>query len=353
MPSSTDSPVATARLGVVRRIGDAAGHNAFTDLVRHRGRWLCAYREGAGHLSADGAIRVLASADGREWAPVARLERTATDLRDPRFVARPDGRLQLLAAAVTATDAGIATATGDGAATATAGDGAATGDAAGRAAGQAAGRGAGPAKAFRTLTWLSADGQRWGEPTPVGERDIWVWQAAWHGGAMYGVGYATREPRFVRLYRSGDGLDLQPVVDTLFLGGYPNESGLVFGPDGTATCLLRRDREAATAQLGRARPPYRHWTWTDLGVRVGGPALLGLPDGRLVAGVRLLDGGPRTAVCAVDPHRGALTELLALPSGGDCGYPGLDWHDGLLRVSYYSSHEERTCVYLAEVTLDG
>ncbi|MFG1848997.1 exo-alpha-sialidase [Micromonospora carbonacea] len=340
MPSSTDTPVATARLGEVRRIGDAAGHNAFTDLVRHQGRWLCAYREGAGHLSADGAIRVLASADGREWAPVARLERAATDLRDPRFVARPDGRLQLLAAAVTATDAGTAT---------TAGDGAAAGD----AAGQAAGRGAGPAKAFRTLTWLSADGQRWGEPTPVGERDIWVWQAAWHGGAMYGVGYATREPRFVRLYRSGDGLDLQPVVDTLFLGGYPNESGLVFGPDGTATCLLRRDREAATAQLGRARPPYRHWTWTDLGVRVGGPALLGLPDGRLVAGVRLLDGGPRTAVCAVDPHRGALTELLALPSGGDCGYPGLDWHDGVLRVSYYSSHEERTCVYLAEVTLDG
>ncbi|WP_431905697.1 exo-alpha-sialidase [Micromonospora carbonacea] len=348
MPSSTDSPVATARLGVVRRIGDAAGHNAFTDLVRHRGRWLCAYREGAGHLSADGAIRVLASADGREWAPVARLERAATDLRDPRFVARPDGRLQLLAAAVTTADDGTATTADDGTAT-TAGDGAAVGDAAGRAGG----RGAGPAKAFRTLTWLSADGQRWGEPTPVGERDIWVWQAAWHGGAMYGVGYATREPRFVRLYRSGDGLDLQPVVDTLFLGGYPNESGLVLGPDGTATCLLRRDREAATAQLGRARPPYRHWTWTDLGVRVGGPALLGLPDGRLVAGVRLLDGGPRTAVCAVDPHRGALTELLALPSGGDCGYPGLDWHDGLLRVSYYSSHEERTCVYLAEVTLDG
>ncbi|MEV5822014.1 exo-alpha-sialidase [Micromonospora haikouensis] len=335
MPSSTDSPVATARLGTVRRIGDAAGHNAFTDLVRHRGRWLCAYREGAGHLSADGAIRVLASADGRDWSPVARLERAATDLRDPRFVTRPDGRLQLLAAAVTAT-----------------GDDAATGDAAGQAAVRATGREAGPAT-FRTLTWLSADGQRWGEPTPVGERDIWVWQAAWHGGAMYGIGYATREPRFVRLYRSGDGLDLQPVVDTLFLGGYPNESGLVFGPDGTATCLLRRDREAATAQLGRARPPYRHWTWTDLGVRVGGPALLGLPDGRLVAGVRLLDGGPRTAVCAVDPHRGVLTELVALPSGGDCGYPGLDWHDGVLRVSYYSSHEERTCVYLAEVTLDG
>ncbi|MEO3778861.1 sialidase family protein [Micromonospora sp. B11E3] len=319
-PPSTASPVAAARVAAVHRIGDAAGHSAFTDLVRHRGRWLCAFREGAGHLSADGAIRVLASDDGRRWGPAARLERQATDLRDPRFVARPDGRLQLLAAAVTQSPAGL---------------------------------GAGTTRSFRTVTWLSTDGERWGEPTPIGEPDMWVWQAAWHGGAMYGVGYATREPRLVRLYRSGDGFDLQPVVESLYLGGYPNESGLVFTSDGTAVCLLRRDREAATAQLGRSRPPYRHWAWTDLGVQVGGPALLGLPDGRLVAGVRLLDGGPRTSICAVDPERGALTELVALPSGGDCGYPGLDWHDGVLRVSYYSSHEERTCVYLAEVTLDG
>ncbi|MEK8105428.1 hypothetical protein NKG94_10170 [Micromonospora sp. M12] len=37
--------------------------------------------------------------------------------------------------------------------------------------------------------------------------------------------------------------------------------------------------------------------------------------------------------------RGALTELVALPSGGDTSYPGLVWHDDLLWVSYYSSHE--------------
>ncbi|MER7334356.1 MULTISPECIES: exo-alpha-sialidase [unclassified Micromonospora] len=311
--SSTDRP-ALARVSAVRRIGDAAPHSAFTDLVRHAGGWFCAFREGASHLSADGVIRLLASPDGRAWRTAAVLARPGSDLRDPRFVVRPDGRLQLLAAAV-------------------------TGDA--------------PPQ-VRTVTWMSADGHRWGEPTPVGEPGVWVWQATWHAGAMYAVGYATREPRFVRLYRSGDGVDLQPVVETLFLGGYPNESGLAFDPDGTATCLLRRDRETATAQLGRARPPYREWTWTDLGVRVGGPALRRLPDGRLVAGVRLHDGAVRTAICAVDPRRGRLTELVALPSGGDCGYPGLVWHDGTLWVSYYSSHEERTSVYLAEVALpDG
>ncbi|MFC5927689.1 sialidase family protein [Micromonospora vulcania] len=311
----TSSPTrhTTAAVTAVHRIGDSAPHSAFTDLVRHSGSWFCAFREARTHLSDDGVIRVLTSTDGRSWRSAAVVRQEGVDLRDPRFVPRPDGRLQLLAAA----------ATGEG------------------------------TKTFRTVTALSADGQTWGDPVPVGEPGVWVWRAAWQDDAMYGVGYATRDPRFARLYRSEDGIDLEPWVPTLFEGGYPNESGLVFEPDGTAVCLLRRDGDSASAQLGRARPPYRDWTWTDLGVQVGGPTLLQLPDGRLLAGVRLLDGAVRTAICAVDAERGELTELVALPSGGDTSYPGLVWHDDLLWVSYYSSHEERTCVYLAEVSLSG
>ncbi|MET8348372.1 MULTISPECIES: sialidase family protein [unclassified Micromonospora] len=311
----TSSPTrrTTAEVTAVHRIGDSAPHSAFTDLVRYAGSWFCVFREARTHLSGDGAIRVLTSTDGRSWTSATVVRQPGTDLRDPRFVLRPDGRLQLLAVA-------------------------ATGE---------------TTKAFQTVTWLSVDGHAWGDPVPVGEPGVWVWRAAWHDGAMYGVGYATSEPRFARLYRSGNGIDLQPWAPTLFEGGYPNESGLVFDPDGTAICLLRRDGDAATAQLGRACPPYRDWSWIDLGVQVGGPTLLRLPDGRLLAGLRLLDGEVRTAVCAVDPERGELTELIALPSGGDTSYPGLVWHDDLLWVSYYSSHEERTCVYLAEVSLTG
>ena len=44
-------------------------------------------------------------------------------------------------------------------------------------------------------------------------------------------------------------------------------------------------------------------------------------------------------------------ERLKLPSGGDCSYPGLVWHEGVLWVSYYSSHEGRTMIYLARVQL--
>jgi hypothetical protein len=57
-----------------------------------------------------------------------------------------------------------------------------------------------------------------------------------------------------------------------------------------------------------------------------------------------LDGGvkkPRDA--------GKLQEALKLPSGGDTSYAGLVWHAVLLWVSYYSSHEGKSAIYLARV----
>jgi hypothetical protein len=79
--------------------------------------------------------------------------------------------------------------------------------------------------------------------------------------------------------------------------------------------------------------------------------MLRLPDGRLIAAVRLYDGAVRTSLAWVDPNAGRLTECLKLPSGGDTGYAGLVWHDALLWVSYYSSHEGKTSVYLARVRI--
>ena len=57
-------------------------------------------------------------------------------------------------------------------------------------------------------------------------------------------------------------------------------------------------------------------------------------------------------VAGLDRSRGReVAEFLTLPSGGDTSYPGLVWHDGLLWVSYYSSHEGKTSIYLAKVKL--
>lgn len=58
-----------------------------------------------------------------------------------------------------------------------------------------------------------------------------------------------------------------------------------------------------------------------------------------------------TVVCELDVTKGELKPLLDLPSSGDSSYPGLVWHDNLLWVSYYSSHEGKSAIYLARVKL--
>ena len=75
-----------------------------------------------------------------------------------------------------------------------------------------------------------------------------------------------------------------------------------------------------------------------------------MPDGSLWAGSRgQTKEGPKTVLARVT--RDSYEPLLALPSGGDNSYPGMVWHDNLLWMSYYSSHEGRTSIYLAKVKL--
>jgi hypothetical protein len=81
----------------------------------------------------------------------------------------------------------------------------------------------------------------------------------------------------------------------------------------------------------------------------------------VIAAVRRYDAPVRTSLCRLDPEAGALSEFLALPSGGDTSYAGLVWQQDRLWVSYYSSHEpgpgddagNMTAVYLARVALPG
>ena len=58
------------RLLQVKKIWDAAPHNAFTDLVRFEDRWFCVFREGQDHVSSDGCLRVIVSEDGENWSSV-------------------------------------------------------------------------------------------------------------------------------------------------------------------------------------------------------------------------------------------------------------------------------------------
>jgi len=303
-----------AQLVGVRMIWNQAGHNAFTGLVRFKDRWYCTFREGAGHVSHDGKLRVITSADGESWESAALLAAPGPlpDLRDPKITLAPDGRLMLTGAAA---------------------------------------RRVPPPVEHQTYAWFSSEGKDWSAPVAICEPDVWLWRVTWHKGAAWGVGYSPARRDGVRLYRSADGRKFDVAVERLFEAGFPNEASLEFLADDTCLCLLRRDGQPSTAMLGAARSPYTEWTWKDLGVRIGGPLLVRLPDGRLLVAGRRYDGAVRMSLMWLDAEKGALSEFLKLPSGGDASYPGLVMHDGLAWISYYSSHEGKTSIYLAKVRL--
>jgi len=303
----------SVKLVEVRKIWDQAPHNAFTDLIRFQTRWFCVFREGKGHVSPEGALRVITSNDGEEWESAALITSDTGDLRDAKITVTPDGQLMLCGAEALHDRS---------------------------------------KHSHQSLAWFSGDGRTWSDRYEIGDPNFWLWRVTWHKGTAYGIGYGVgTEKGSLRLYASKDGKHFETLVKPLLEGGYPNETSIVFDGD-TAYCLLRRDATPINGQLGVAEPPYTDWQWKDVGTRIGGPHMLRLPDGRFVAAVRLYDGGVRTSLGWIDPASGKFTETLKLPSGGDTSYPGLVFHDGLLWVSYYASHEGKTSIYLAKVRIE-
>src|SRR5437868_4895659 len=121
--------MAEPQLVSVQKISDAAPHSAFTDLTYFKDYWFCVFREGAAHVSSDGAICVLESADAQKWERAAKLSRADGDLRDPKLSITPENRLMLTAAIALPK--------------------------------------AGGAKEHRTLVWFSEDGHKWSEPKEI------------------------------------------------------------------------------------------------------------------------------------------------------------------------------------------
>ena len=309
----------------VERIWDQAPHSAFGDIVRFEDRWFCVFREGKGHVAKpgaedDGKLRVITSSDGKSWESAALIAERGVDLRDPHLSVTPAGELMIVAGG-SEYPAGVF-------------------------------QGRQPRVVF------SRDGRQWSKPKPVLDRGHWLWRVTWHDGVAWGVTKVLQpveEPAggdFDRAYlvRSRDGVDWATVGELDVPGG--NESTIRFQGDGRMVILMRtqtpRDR---MAYVGWSDPPHTGWHWTKQSVFVGGPNFIVLPNGEMVAGGRWMtaqdSGGARTGLGPMTLDR--YVPQLALPSGGDTSYPGFVYHDGVLSVMYYSSHENNTAIYLARL----
>jgi hypothetical protein len=113
--------------------------------------------------------------------------------------------------------------------------------------------------------------------------------------------------------------------------------------------LVRREQGDTHGWIGHAEPPYTDWTWHQTDYRLGGPDFIILPDGSMWAGTRYYPGGAKTVLSRMTDK--TLEPVLTLPSGGDTSYPGFVWHDDILWMSYYASHEGKTSIYIAKIRL--
>ncbi|MBL4885007.1 MAG: exo-alpha-sialidase [Planctomycetaceae bacterium] len=306
------APPKTAKIIEVKKIWDKAPHNAFTDLIRFKDQWYCVFREGKGHVSPDGALRVLRSSDGKQWTAASLVTSKTADLRDAKIAISPQGQLVLAGAGALHQPA---------------------------------------AAKHQSFIWYSDDGNQWSEAIPIGDPNYWIWRVVWNKKTAYGIGYKTVSPRGTRLYKSEDGKKFETVVPAFDISGYANETAIHFESDGSALCVIRRDGKPNDALLGTSSKPYTQWSWKSLGMYVGGPQMIKLPDGRFVVAGRDLRGGAKTKLWWLDPNKAELKEIIALPSGGDTSYPGMVYHNNELWVSYYSSHEGKTSIYMARVKL--
>jgi predicted GH43/DUF377 family glycosyl hydrolase len=288
----------------LKMIWNKAPHNAFTDLVRYNDKWYCTFREGEKHVGGDGRIRVIVSSDGETWESAALFEIEGIDLRDPKLSITPANKLMLhIGGSIYA--GGKRT-------------------------------GFSPAVAFMDKAGI------WSGLSEINIKDKWPWRPFWMGETAYCVAYDT----VASLYRTDDGIRYEKIIG-LEPHNFPNEAAFCKGPGDTLMLLLRRETGDRHAWTGRAVSPYTEWKWKDSNWSLGGPALINVPGKGIFAGGRCtFDKMSRTVIGKITEH--GFFPLFILPSGGDCSYPGLVYHEGFLWVSYYSTHNNNTSIYLAK-----
>jgi len=194
---------------------------------------------------------------------------------------------------------------------------------------------------------FSKDGREWTEPKKLLAEDHWLWRVTWYKGWAWSVSKLGEgmDPRRGMLYRSQDGLDWEWITEFRLPNNTWNasETTLRFMPDDELIALTRPH------WIGTSKPPYTDWSWTKMKENIGGPNFIRLPDGDLWAAERRYGAKATTTLARLT--RDIYQPVLTLPSGGDNSYPGMVWHEGLLWMSYYSSHEGKTSVYLAKIKI--
>ncbi len=305
----------------VKKIWDLAPHNAFTDLIIHKDLWYCVFREGSSHVpGSNGTVRIIRSVDGENWKNAAVISENGVDLRDPKVSIMPDGRLMLLIG--------------------------------GAIYGNTDSQQRRKLVSHQTRVSFSKDGVEWTPPQSISISAMnWLWRVTWNKDVGYGFSYTTGVPlnkMALTLWRTTDGINYtKSASPQLPTNCYPNETTIRFLSDDSMVSLIRNENKNGPAFIGLSKPPYDDWRFVSAGKPVQGPNFIILPDGLMAYSGRDFTPSAQTVVGFMTLEK-CVPEVI-LPSKGDTSYPGMVWHNNYLWVSYYSTHEDKTSIYLAKL----
>lgn len=296
----------------VRTIRADGKHNAFTAFRRFKGKLWLAFRAAKDHNSQDGDIVVLKSADnGQSWQEAFKLD-VVPDDRDPQFLVT-EKRLFLY-------DAGMK----------------------------------GPE--LTTFLTYTDDGEAWSKPQPVYEPRFIVWKPIEHNGKFYSGAHKKDEVssgkgREVHLIESEDGIAWRK-ISTIRAGNWESETTLYFSPDHKATAFLRQKYGSPPAAILETSPPYAEWRERKPDVNHFSGHSVHTFRGVTYLLTRTMDSSKKQTGSAIFTFAdGELTPYCQLPSGGDCAYLEAVEDGENMLVSFYSTHEGSTNIYLAKVPL--
>jgi len=309
------------RLVNLSRIFFDGNHNAFTDVCRFRGDYYVTFRHSTRHIHPDGRALILRGLDGGARWMVAGTVYAGLDTRDPKFMVADD-RLFVYAFSFQYGE---------------------------------------EKKRIKASGYsVTTDGDHWSPWQKI--EDDWVyWHPRLHEGRAYVIAYREADGK-VMLKTSEDGVAWEDVC-LVCEDGKPNETSLLFAPDGEAVALIRRGHESGHPFLSRSAPPYTEWRHTEVQEKLNNPLLWWVGE-ELWACCRWYPASGQ-ACTAIFRFEGEAPVLqLVLPSGGDTSYAGIVQKPddpGHYLLTYYSSHECLTewraegampaGIYLAELEL--
>lgn len=303
------------------QIWNNAEHSAFTDLIYYKNAFYCSFREGSGHVpGTDGVVRILRSKDGKSWQDLGSITYDGMDLRDPKLSVTPDNRLMIIIGGSKYVN--------------------------GKLLG-------------RTPMVSFFDGKHISKPVMVNiDKSFvswgdWIWRVTWHKGIGYAVDYQIgpderRGPTKAFIVKTTDGIKYEKVAE-LAVDGFANESTIRFEKNGDMVVMVRRELGDTFGVIAKSSYPYQNWNYNKMNYRLGGPNFLLYKN--YIVGISRIHAKEIHTGLIIGKEDGNFKEVAKFPSSGDNSYAGMVILKGNLWVSYYSSHEGKSGIYISTIPL--